>query len=215
MGGTYDSRSAPGTPVLPCALAGFEGIARHWDSVHNCFVARILPGELYVSNTGEMITTVLGSCIAACVVDETLGVGGMNHFMLPATGDGFGGGRDQATRYGQHAMEQLINGVVKTGGRRDHMTVKIFGGGKMIPSMSDVGAQNIVFVRRYLKNAGFEIVSEDVGSIYPRKVNFFSQTGRALVKRLRPLHKQALADREEALRKSISTSSQNGDLELS
>lgn len=197
--------------ALPKALAGFESIARSWDPAQKCHVARVLPGELYVSNSQEMITTVLGSCIAACICDPSTGIGGMNHFMLPDTTESSDG---LATRYGLHAMEELINGIMKNGGRRDSLQVKLFGGGKMIPAMSDVGAKNISFAREYLKHEGLVIASEDLGSIYPRKVNYFPTTGRAMLKRLRPLHNQVLAEREQQLMQRITAAPKGNDVEL-
>ena len=196
------TRVAP--PVPPAALAGFDHIQRTWDQSQGSFISRVLPGELYVSRNAEIVTTVLGSCIAACIYDAGQAIGGMNHFMLPDEHAGSRGASDLATRYGLNAMEQLINGIMKNGGCREDLKVKIFGGGRMIPTMGDVGARNIEFVRRYLREEGFEILSEDVGSVYPRKVNFHPTTGRAFVKRLRPLHKQALADREQELLSKIS-----------
>ena len=71
------------TQVLPKPLAGFEHVYRNWDGHWQCPAAKILPGECYVSNQDEVIYTVLGSCISVCIRDRRLGVGGMNHFMLP------------------------------------------------------------------------------------------------------------------------------------
>jgi chemotaxis protein CheD len=65
------------------AVPGFEGIARSWDNSMNCWAAKILPGEFYITRGDEAITTVLGSCISACIRDPAVAVGGMNHFMLP------------------------------------------------------------------------------------------------------------------------------------
>ena len=189
---------------LARTLPGFEHISRYWDDNLKVVTARIQPGELYVSRHDEMINTVLGSCISACISDLSAGIGGMNHFMLPdegTTGSGFGA---QAARYGLHAMEQLINTIMKHGGDRRNLQVKIFGGGRMIAKMGDVGARNIKFIHNYLREEGLSILAEDVGAIYPRKVNYFPLTGRVLMKRLRPLHNQTIADREiEVMQKQV------------
>src|SRR4051812_3906256 len=106
----------------PC---GFAHIQRFKDSKGEGWVRRILPGEFYVTTEDESITTVLGSCVSACIRDATAGVGGMNHFMLPEEG-----GRDEdprpanaglATRYGSYAMESLINELMKRGARRERL----------------------------------------------------------------------------------------------
>jgi chemotaxis protein CheD len=119
-------------------LPEFNHIQRFHDDQFNMTVARILPGELYVTRLDEMITTVLGSCIAACISDVEAGIGGMNHFMLPDGADGSSSFASQAARYGLFAMEQLINTIMKYGGKRERLQVKIFGGGRMIANMSDV-----------------------------------------------------------------------------
>ena len=75
----------------------------------------------------------------------------------------------------------------------------MFGGGKMMPSMGDIGATNIAFTRRYLQSRGWNITAEDVGSVFPRKVNYYPLTGKVMLKRLRPLHNKAVADKEMSL----------------
>src|SRR5215471_8826261 len=111
----------PATPPRP--LPGFEHISRYWDPVHHTYAAKLLPGEYYVTVEDEMIVTVLGSCVSACIRDPIRGIGGMNHFMLPASqqnvADKWQYGRmDEAARYGNYAMELLINTILKHGGNR-------------------------------------------------------------------------------------------------
>lgn len=79
--------------TLPRVLPGFEHINRYWDSVHQAAAAKLLPGEYYVTVEDEIIVTVLGSCVSACIRDPIRGIGGMNHFMLPISqqGRGIGG----------------------------------------------------------------------------------------------------------------------------
>ena len=67
-------------------MAHFAHVNRYWDREHAVGAAKLLPGEYYVTTAGEMIVTVLGSCVSACVRDVRLGIGGMNHFMLPGNG---------------------------------------------------------------------------------------------------------------------------------
>lgn len=163
---------------------------------HNA--VKILPGEYYVTNENMVICTVLGSCIAACLWDRALNIGGMNHFMLPDT-DGSG----TSGRYGSYAMEVLINEMIKLGARRETMQAKIFGGGQVMANFTTmkVGERNADFVIQYLNTERIPIVSEDILDIYPRKVVYFPTTGRAMVKRLAHAHPEQL-EAQERLRGS-------------
>lgn len=180
--------------------------------------AKIMPGECYVSREGEMIATVLGSCIAACIRDRAIGVGGMNHFMLPCQGRG----QDQwsssevseSLRYGNWAMEYLVNEILKQGGRKANLEVKIFGGGQVLANMTDVGRRNIAFVRDYLHREGLSISAEDVADTCPRKVLYFPDTGAVKLKRLRSLHNDTVEQRERDYIRSMSVKSTQGDVEL-
>lgn len=180
----------PENQSLPKALLEFEHIQRCWIHQHRVFAARIRPGECFVTHSGEMIVTVLGSCISACIRDPQLGIGGMNHFMLPDEGREVLGGKKDintglAARYGNFAMEYLINTIIKYGGKRERLEIKIFGGAHMLNSKTDVGQCNISFVRHYLRTEGLLATTKDIGDIYPRKVLYFPDTGRVLVKKLR------------------------------
>jgi chemotaxis protein CheD len=204
---------------LPKALPDFEHINRYWDSKHNVYSAKILPGEYYVTNQKELISTVLGSCVSACIRDQRFGIGGMNHFMLPiTTQEGLSGSNNElissATRYGNYAMEHLINTILSHGGQRENLEVKIFGGGRIISQMTDVGRKNIAFVREYLRTEGLSLTSEDVGEIYPRKVLYFPDSGRVRIKKLRSLHNDTIVTREKAYLHDIETKSVAGEIEL-
>ncbi len=194
------------------AMPGFEDINWYWDKTRGIYAAKILPGEFYVTLHDELITTVLGSCISACVRDKKLGVGGMNHFMLPSTeADQVMGA---ANRYGNFAMENLINEILKNGGSRDRLEVKIFGGGKILKNMTDVGKRNIEFALNYVKTENLSVVSEDVGDVFPRKVVYFPATGKALVKRLKSLHNDTLAERERDYMSKLDAKPEENDIEL-
>ncbi|MCC6207494.1 MAG: chemoreceptor glutamine deamidase CheD [Gammaproteobacteria bacterium] len=203
---------------LPPVLAGFEHINRYWDDMHSQFAAKILPGEYYVTRGTEMVVTVLGSCVSACVRDPISGIGGMNHFMLPVSHDG-GGSWDTAgvgasTRYGNYAMERLINDILKNGGKRQNLEIKIFGGGKILANMTDIGDKNISFVRTYLIAEGLRLSASDVGDIYPRKVYYTPATGKVLMKKLRALHNNTIYERETAYMEQIVHKPVEGDVTL-
>ncbi len=205
---------------LPQPLPGFESINRFWDKRMNVAAAKILPGEFYVSTQGEMIGTVLGSCISACVRDKVIGVGGMNHFMLPSKGsngtDNWGGSEVSASlRYGNWAMEYLINEILKAGGKRSNFEIKIFGGGQVLSNMTDIGSRNIDFVRAYLLREGLQVHAEDVGDVFPRKVLYFPDTGAVKMKKLRSIHNQTIAQRErQYIRNIADTPPSAGEVEL-
>jgi len=194
---------------LPECTKGFEHINRYYDKINKRYTAKILPGEYYISKTGEMITTVLGSCIAACIRDAHMGIGGMNHFMLPMDKSvkkteedkGFG----VASRYGNFAMEMLINAIIKEGGKRKNLEVKLFGGGKVISPVhtTDVGLQNIEFAHEYLEYEGLTITAEDTGDIYPRKVNYFPDSGQVRMRKLKNMHNNTITRRETTYYKRI------------
>src|SRR6185295_13908235 len=159
-------RIAPGNAQPPQALPQFAHVTRYWDQEHSCFAARLLPGEYYVTRHAENMCTVLGSCVSACIRDARLRIGGMNHFMLPldaSNGEStWGAAVSAATRYGNVAMERLINDILKFGGRRQDLEIKLVGGGRVLAEMSnDVGARNIEFVREYVRAEGFRVLNED------------------------------------------------------
>jgi chemotaxis protein CheD len=153
---------------------------------------KVLPGEYYVTADDLVVMTVLGSCIAACIWDPRVRVGGMNHFMLPD------GGNDSSGRYGSYAMELLINEMIKLGARRETMQAKVFGGGQVMHTFTtmNVGERNTAFVLDYLQTERIAVVSKDVLDIYPRKVCYFPSTGKAMVKRLAHSHPETIETQE-------------------
>ncbi len=167
-----------------------------WDSHFRNDACKVLPGEFFVHDEDILITTTLGSCIAACLWDREKRVGGMNHFLLP---DG-GGNGDVSGRYGSYAMELLIGEMVKRGATRSTMEAKVFGGGAVLGGMNsiNVGERNTAFVMDYLRTERITVVSKDVMDIYPRKVCFLPASGKALVKRLASANADALAAQERA-----------------
>ena len=156
---------------------------------------KILPGEWFVADSDELlITTTLGSCIAACLWDRERRIGGMNHFMLP-DGEGDSG------RYGSYAMELLINEMMRRGCSRVAMEAKVFGGGRVIggPSTLNVGERNTQFVLDYLRTERIPVVSKDVLDVYARKVCLLPASGKAMVKRLAPTGDSAVVAQERAV----------------
>ena len=199
-----NSSSVTNSMKQPRVVPGFEQIKRYWDPTSKGWAAKILPGEFYVSRGGEMIVTTLGSCVAACARDRDYGVGGMNHFLLPIRdGDPERWTLDPAnlaTRYGNHAMEQLINRLLKLGARRENLEVKLFGGGRVLKDITtDVGRRNGEFALEYCDVERLNVLARDFGGLYPRKVRYFPDTGRALCKKLYRTRNETLVEREKRL----------------
>lgn len=187
----------------------------YYDRTFDRDAAKILPGEYYYTGKDMLIVTVLGSCVAACVRDRVTGIGGMNHFMLPDSGDG-DSPVSASMRYGTYAMEVLINDLLKAGARRENLEAKVFGGGNVLRGFIaiNVGERNAQFVREYLKAENIRITAEDLNDIHPRKVYFFPRTGKVLVKKLKQLNNNTLVNREQDYAQRLRTSTVAGDVEL-
>jgi len=176
---------------------------------------KIMPGEFFVAREDIVISTVLGSCVSACLWDRSARIGGMNHFMLPG-GDG---GPDKVNaasgRYGVFAMEQLINELIKRGARKSTLEAKVFGGGAVLRQFStlNVGERNADFVLDFLKTEGIRLLSRDLLDVHPRRVAFFPATGRALCKKLTTADK-SLVTAEQQYNARINTTPVAGDIEL-
>ncbi len=176
--------------------------------------AKITPGQYFVTSRDMMIVTVLGSCVSACIRDSRTKIGGMNHFMLPERGGAPDSPLSPSARYGAYAMEVLINQLIKLGARRETLEAKVFGAGKVLAGMGDIGQRNAQFVREYLKLEKIALLAEDLGDIHPRKVYFFPRSGRVLVKQLRSVSNQTIITREKAYSRSLDTSQPGGDVDL-
>jgi chemotaxis protein CheD len=214
------ARLSTARPEQPPMLPAFAHMQRFWDPQLDSWTVKILPGEYYVTRGEEAVSTVLGSCISACVRDPVKNVGGMNHFMLPEdSSTGPNSWLDPAvglaTRYGSYAMESLINDLLKLGATRERLEIKVFGGGRVLSGMTDVGARNIDFVRSYIQLEGYRITAEDLGGTQPRKVVYFPASGRVRMRRLRPVENRIISHHEQLYLASIgSKAAGGGDVEL-
>lgn len=173
---------------------------------------KVLPGEYRATRDDELLVTVLGSCVAACIRDPGTGVGGMNHFMLPETeSPGV-----MSARYGSFAMELLLNELFKLGARRSHLEAKVFGGGNVLRGFTSnlVGSRNIEFVRQYLAAEKIRVAAEDLGDVCPRKVYFFPRSGRVMVRRLSAVQSRSELSEESAYQSRLSQQKIAGEIEL-
>lgn len=151
---------------------------------------KVFPGEHHVTHLDdEMLVTVLGSCVSACIRDPYAGVGGMNHFMLPEAGNSANSGWDTVSssmRYGNVAMERLINDILVRGGRRERLEIKVFGGGNVMAASSNIGHRNADFVEGYLAAEGLPIAAAHLRGILARRIHYFPATGKVMLMELRP-----------------------------
>jgi chemotaxis protein CheD len=207
----------PKTCMWPpvCASGGEHQPRRVFDSRLGCYTVRLKPGDYYATHAqDETLVTVLGSCVSACVRNPFTGYGGMNHFMLPASDDGGDwNGVSAAMRYGNYAMEVLINAVLKSGCPRDRIEIKLFGGANFTEGPSRVGEKNAQFALHYLDHDGLHAVSVDLGGNRPRIIQYTPATGSA--KRMlldRPDRK--ILERERKYEAELTVAPPEGDVEL-
>ncbi|MET0549707.1 MAG: chemoreceptor glutamine deamidase CheD [Xanthomonas sp.] len=198
--------------MSPAAVA-VDQVMRYHDTRFQTTAAKLLPTQYLVVDDDTALTTILGSCVAACIRDPLLKIGGMNHFMLPdgQSGDG------APARYGSYAMEVLINDLLKRGAARNRLEAKVFGGGNVLKGFTNnpVGTRNADFVLNYLKAEQIPVVAEDLRGIHPRKIWFFPGTGRVVVQRLPHAHEEAeIAAAESAVRARLAKAPVTGAVEL-
>jgi chemotaxis protein CheD len=138
----------------------------------------LVQGEFRVTSDPDvMLTTLLGSCVAACLRDPLAGVGGMNHFLLP--GRETQERRLEAESYGVHLMELLVNGLLQHGARRERLEAKLFGGGRTMSGLSDIGSLNAEFAERFLANEGIACVGKSLRGEQGRRIQYWPVSGRA------------------------------------
>lgn len=142
----------------------------------------IIQGDQALSdNRDDVMTTILGSCVATCLYDPIANVGGMNHFLLPGENKNAPCSNES---YGLNAMELLINGLLKMGAKRNRFEAKLFGGARMIEGLSDIGMQNAKFAIEFLAFEGIPCVSKSLGGLNARRIRFWPGTGRVQMKSL-------------------------------
>jgi chemotaxis protein CheD len=182
------------------AEIGHLATRHYFDREFGLAAVKLLPGEYYVTSENMVLTTVLGSCVSACVRDSTSGIGGMNHFMLPDDADPPCSDPVAAMRYGAYAIRVLLQELLRAGARRERLEAKVFGGGAVLANMTllNIGERNADFVLRFLQTERIRIAAQDLRGKLPRRINFFPLTGRVAVRKLRQQEDDALlVQREE------------------
>jgi chemotaxis protein CheD len=143
------------------------------------------PGQMHVTGDQCTLSTILGSCVAVCLYDPDLRMGGMNHFLLPnATSD-----QASTLRYGPSAMQHLFDSMTARGARANRIMAWITGGANVLAAFQNqldhLGWRNVEVARDYLSAHGISVVGEDVGGSYGRKLVFTPHEGRAWIQVIR------------------------------
>lgn len=139
-------------------------------------------GEFYIGVKPTEVSTILGSCVSVCLYDKVEMVGGMNHYLVPLwNGNGL-----QSPKYGNIAIHRLVEGMLNIGCNINNIEAKIFGGGNVIDTVSNVdmmvGRKNIIIAKEILDEYKIRIVAKDVGGTKGRRILMKSDTGKVMLK---------------------------------
>jgi chemotaxis protein CheD len=188
---------------------------RFYDTAGGAWMVKVFPGEFYVTNKpNEVLVTVLGSCVSACIRDPYAGIGGMNHFMLPQHKSGTWGDDLRSTRFGNFAMEKLINELIKAGGTRERMEIKVFGGGNVTDMSTAIGSENAEFVLRYLQLEGLSCAAQDLGGTLPRRIHYYPADGRVVRRLLGSSDRYAVHREEHDYESRLLVQQPSGEIDL-
>lgn len=161
-----------------------NGPSRYFSRKFQKQAVKLAPCQMYITDQlDEMLETVLGSCVAACIRDPVVGVAGINHFMLPSTNEPRSSDLMTMLRYGNHSMDLLIEGLLRRGARSERLEVKVFGGANVMPGPV-VGEANADWVLRYLQARNLPVAAQHLGGNLPRSLHYFPATGLVLMQQL-------------------------------
>jgi chemotaxis protein CheD len=173
---------------------------------------RVYAGEYVVTSEPIVLTTLLGSCVAACLFDSRTNLAGMNHFMLAQPNSNDSGSTQISARYGVHAMELLINEMLRAGASRFRLQAKIFGGGNVLAvaspetdSILQVGNNNAEFVKNYLQREGIPVLAADLGGHHGRVVYCDAQSKQIFVRKIQKSQSDEVVQRERAYLRKLRT----------
>jgi len=163
------------------------------------------PGESYVTRKNEIISTLLGSCVAACLYDPVNRVIGMNHFLLAQQHAAHNAALlgSEGGRYGIHAMELLINQMLKQGAQRIHIKAKAFGGGDVLKldnksrGGQSIGEINCEFIKTFLRTEHIPLVASGLGGHIGRNIFFLASDFSVYVKSIAHAEEQAIIKQEQ------------------
>ncbi|NOZ42175.1 MAG: hypothetical protein GXP02_03280 [Alphaproteobacteria bacterium] len=188
--------------------------SNYYDHKFDTTIHKINEGGFCVlSRSDHVIMTTLGSCISVCMFDPVIRVGGMNHFLLPEERD-VEKKNSFCLRYGNNAMEKLLNEILKRGGNKSRLMLKAFGAGNVLSINANIGAKNQIFLKQYIADEGMKLETCDLGGDFPRRVAFYPSTGKVLVRLLRRADDRKIGQQEEKFRRKIERQHVSGAIEL-
>jgi len=211
---SFATMTRPGDAAADASNAAFA-TRKFFDTASQTWMVKVFPGEYYVtSKPDEVLVTILGSCVAACIRDPRLGIGGMNHFMLPHSQAGNWAGDMQSTRFGNFAMEKLINELLKAGCSRASLEIKVFGGGNVTDTQNAIGTDNSDFILRYLEAEGLRCAAQDLRGTLPRRIQYAPSTGKVIRRLLGSGESPAVVREEKEYVSRISKKTTGGEITL-
>ncbi len=174
------------------------------------------PGEYHTTNCERIICTILGSCVSVCLIDKSTSLAGMNHFLLPEAIEKSKIYNSNSGHYGINAMELLINEMLFRGAIRANLRAKVFGGGQVIKTftINKIPQSNIEFSLLFLETEKIPVISKDIGGNYCRKIFFYTETGRVLVKKVGEIKLKQIEIEEISYKKRIVRKEKHGDFVL-
>jgi chemotaxis protein CheD len=190
-------------------------------AAHQFNATHVLPRMVTVCTGGcevsaendVLLMTLLGSCIAVCVRDPVSGVGGMNHFLLPRSGDALDK-HSESMRYGTYSMEQLLNRLYNKGAVKSRLELKVFGGANVIKQSAKIGERNVAFIREFIKAEGLHVAGADLGGDRGRRLIYHPLSGRVMLKRMANADEQRTVREEEQFATAITHKPAEGSIEL-
>lgn len=168
----------------------------------------VLQGQFKVSAGPRVeFSTVLGSCVATCLYDPEVELGGMNHFLLSEPPASHNPG-EVDVHYGVYLMEMLINEMLSYGARKERLRAHLYGGANIRAGMQEIGTANAAFARNFLVNERIELVREDLGGTNARRVDFRPASGKVRCRTVAP------SDAPEAKAQPVLRPAPRGEVEL-
>lgn len=138
----------------------------------------LYPSALFAERQSYIVDTILGSCVAVCLFDTKLKIGGINHFMLPL----WNGVGLASPKFGNIATEKLIEKMIKNGATKENMVAKLFGGANQMDSSMNIGLRNVEIAKEVLDNYNIKIIAENTGGTIGRKLKYETGTGQVMMK---------------------------------
>jgi len=164
-------------------------VYRYYNPRFDKTIIDISPGEYIATQDDVVLSTVLGSCVSVVIHDGTRKMTGLNHFML-VEGRGMESLGDvmRYERYGSYAMESLVNEFLRSGSLKTNLRAKVFGGSRILNTadqdrVNDIGAQNITYALKFLKNEEIPILANDTGGDRPRRLFVYPRTFQVFLKK--------------------------------